>query len=98
MIKSFRHKGLREFFGSGIMRGIMPQHASRLARVLDRLAASLHPSDMGLPGYELHELTGKEKGTWSVSISDNWRATFGFEGENAVDVDCRDYHCEGGQR
>jgi hypothetical protein len=39
---------------------------SKLARILDRLDASLGPLDMNLPGYRLHQLSGKGKGTWSV--------------------------------
>jgi len=47
---------------------------------------------MDLPGYKLHELKGKEEGTWSVWVSGNWRVTFRFTGADAVDVDYRDYH------
>ncbi len=43
-----------------------------------------------LPG-EL-ELTGKRRGTYSVTISGNWLITFRFEGEDAFDVDLEDYH------
>ena len=92
MIKSFKHKGLRDFFRTGTRKRIAPDHASKLARVLDRLDASLRPSDMNLPGYRLHELSGRERGRWSVWISGNWRVTFMFEGEDAVEVDYRDYH------
>lgn len=31
-------------------------------------------------------------GRWSVSVSGNWRVTFAFNGEDAVDVDYEDYH------
>lgn len=46
---------------------------------------------MNLPGYKLHELKGKEKGTWSVWVSGNWRITFQFEGNDAINVNylCR---------
>jgi proteic killer suppression protein len=47
---------------------------------------------MNLPGYKLHRLAGKEKGTWSVWVSGNWRVTFQFDGPDAVDVDYLDYH------
>lgn len=92
MIKSFKHKGLRNFFESGNRKGIKAEHASKLARILDRLDASLQPSDMNLPGYKLHQLLGKDKGTWSVRVSGNWRLTFKFEDEDAIVVDYRDYH------
>jgi len=47
---------------------------------------------MNLPGYRLHRLKGKRAGTWSVTVSGNWRVTFSFEGEDAFDVDLEDYH------
>jgi len=92
MIKSFKHKGLQEFYETGSKKGIQPDHVAKLARILDRLFASIEPQDMRLPGYKLHKLSGKEKGTWSVWVSGNWRVTFQFEGENAVQVDYTDYH------
>ena len=92
MIRSFRHKGLERFFVTGSKRGILPEHAEKLARILDRLDASISPADMNLPGYRLHELKGQDAGTWSVTVNANWRVTFEFEGQNAFLVDYRDYH------
>ena len=92
MIKSFKHKGLEVFFNTDSKKGIQPGHASKLERILDRLAASKKPKDMNLPGYKLHQLSGNMAGTWSVSVSGNWRVTFKFEGENAIVVDYIDYH------
>jgi len=92
MIRLFRHKGLREYYETGNKRGINPDHASRLARILDRLDASVQPADMDLPGYHFHQLSGRGKGIWSVRVSGNWRVTFTFEGEDATDVDYLDYH------
>jgi len=67
-------------------------HAAKLARILDRLDASVRSQDMNLPGYRLHQLSGKEKGTWSVWVTGNWRVTFRFDGPDVVSVDYRDYH------
>ncbi|MCH8510217.1 MAG: type II toxin-antitoxin system RelE/ParE family toxin [Kiritimatiellae bacterium] len=92
MIKSFRHAGLEKFFSTGSKAGIQTQHAKRLTLILGRLHASSAPRDMNLPGLRLHELTGNRKGTWSVSVSGNWRITFQFQGEDAILVDYEDYH------
>jgi proteic killer suppression protein len=92
MIKSFRHRGLEKFFRTGSKAGIQAQHAKRLTIILGRLHASTRPWDMNLPGLRLHELTGKRKGTWSVTVSGNWRITFQFQGEDAEIVDYEDYH------
>ncbi len=92
MIKSFKHKGLELFFIDGNKKGINPEHAKKIARILDRLDASISSRDMNLPGYRLHKLAGRDKGIWSVWVSGNWRITFKFEGEDAIIVDYKDYH------
>ena len=92
MIKSFRHKGLKQFFETGGRRGVAPELANRLRRQLDVLNRARTTDDMNLPGYRLHRLKGDRAGTWSVTVSGNWRVTFSFEGEDAFDVDLEDYH------
>ena len=92
MIKSFKHKGLRDFFVTGSVTGIQPAHAPKLRRMLSRLDQSSDPQDMGLPGYRLHQLVGQPKGMWSVTVNGNWRMTFYFEDTYATLVDYLDYH------
>jgi proteic killer suppression protein len=92
MIRSFKHKGLARFFKSGSIAGIQPAHAEKLRLILGRLNAATKPQDMNLPGLRLHELTGSRLGTWSVSVSGNWRVTFKFAQTDAEAVDYEDYH------
>ena len=92
MISQFRHRGLERFFTKGTKAGIQPIHEKRLLLILARLHASTSPRDMDLPGLRLHELKGKRKNTWVVSVSGNWRITFRFDGVDVVDVDYEDYH------
>jgi proteic killer suppression protein len=92
VIRSFKHKGLERFFLRGTKTGIQAPHASKLRLVLSRLHASVSPNDMDLPGLFLHQLRGKSQGTWSVRVSGNWRVTFRFEGQDAIDVNYEDYH------
>jgi len=92
MIKSFEHKGLKDFFETGSKKGINPEHALKLARMLDRLDASIKAEDMNLPGYKLHKLKGDKRNLWSVTISGNWRMTFYFKDQDAYLVDYIDYH------
>lgn len=92
MIKSFSHKGLKEFYITGSTKGIQTEHASKLGRILDKLDASICPQDMDLPGYRLHQLKGDKKDIWSVTVNGNWRVTFFFVGEDAYLVDYVDYH------
>lgn len=92
MIRSFKHKGLAKFFSTGSAAGIQTAHANRLRLILGRLQAATSPKDMDLPGLRLHELVGNGSGTWSVTVSGNWRVTFAFVGEDAEIVNYEDYH------
>lgn len=92
MIKSFRHKGIQEFFETGSKAGIQPAQASRLRIQLTRLDSSITPQDMNAPGWRLHQLSGNLAGHWAITVSGNWRLTFSFEGTDAVLVDYQDYH------
>ena len=92
MIKSFRHKGVESFFGTGSKAGIQPAHAKRLQVQLARLDTVSAPQGMALPGWRLHELSGDLGGHWAVSVSANWRLTFTFENGDAILVDYQDYH------
>jgi proteic killer suppression protein len=92
LIKQFKHKGLEIFFNSGNTKGINPEHADKIARILDRLDAVSNSKDMNLTGYKLHKLQGKEKDIYSVWVNGNWRITFKFIEEDAYIVDYRDYH------
>jgi proteic killer suppression protein len=92
MIGSFKHKGLAKFFTTGSTAGIQANHAKRLRLILGRLNVSTQPQDMNLAGLRLHQFSGNRAGSWSVSVSGNWRVTLRFEGEYAEVVDYEDYH------
>ncbi len=92
MIRSFRYKGLKRLFETGERRGVSPELVDRLRRQLDVLNRARSTADMNLPGYRLHRLKGDRAGTWSVTVSGNWRITFTFEATDAFDVDLEDYH------
>ena len=92
MIKSFRHKGLKEFFETGSLVGIQAKHAPRIEVQLTTLNLATAPEEMNIAGWNLHPLQGKLAGLWAIKVNGNWRLTFGFEGDNAVLVDYQDYH------
>lgn len=92
MIRSFRHKNLKDFFETGSRRGVRADLAKRIRIRLDVIDAAISIRDIDLPGFRLHELKGDRAGTWSVIVSGNWRITFRFEGGDAYDLDLEDYH------
>lgn len=91
-IRSFHHAGLADFFHTGRLAGIQPAHAKRLRRILGVLDAAEGPQNVALPGLRFHPLKGDQAGRWAVSVSGNWRVTFGFAGEDVTEVDYEDYH------
>jgi proteic killer suppression protein len=91
VIRSFQHKGLKRLF-EGDASKINPAIRSRCANALSLLDNAASPLALALPGFRLHELQGALKGTWSITLTANWRITFRFEGADAFDVDLIDYH------
>ena len=92
MISTFKHKDLELFFTKGSYKAVPAQHGARMERMLDRLDAAREAKDMDLPGYKFHALKGDRKGEFAVSVSGNWRITFEFDGQNALNVNLEDYH------
>ncbi len=92
MIKSFRHKGIEQFFRTGSKARIQAKHIDRLRKLLFALDNARRPEDMSAPGWRLHRLHGELEGYWAVNVSGNWRLTFTFRGEDAVLVNYEDYH------
>jgi proteic killer suppression protein len=92
MIKSFRHKGVAEFFRTGSARKVQAKHAKRLQLILTMLNAATHAGQMKAPGLRLHPLKGKPEGRFAVDVDENFRVIFRFEAGHAVEVDYVDYH------
>ena len=92
MIRSFRHRGLKALYDGRTARRVAPQHVQKLRDILVALDNCQGPQGMNLPGFRLHELRGRLKGHYAVSVSGNWRVTFRFEDGAAVDADYVDYH------
>ncbi|TVR62627.1 MAG: Killer protein [Candidatus Competibacteraceae bacterium] len=92
MIKSFKHKGLEEFFNSGSARGIQAAPAKKLRMQLAALDTATVIEDMSIPGYRLHPLKDDRQVLWSITVNGNWRVTFEFTDGNAHIVNYEDYH------
>ncbi|TAK74531.1 MAG: peptidase [Gammaproteobacteria bacterium] len=92
MIKNFKHKGLEQFFIKDSKKLLDTKDLPKIRRILDRLDAAMVIRDMDIPGWDLHELKGNRKGTWSVVVRKNWKITFHLENNDACDVNLEDYH------
>ena len=92
MIKSFRSKTLRQFAERGDISKLSVQNPARIRRILLALDAAKTPDAMNMPGLRFHSLKGDSKGRHAVGASGNWRITFVWHDEDAIDVDLEDYH------
>lgn len=92
MIRSFRSKALQRYAATGDPSRLSVQNPERIRRILLALNEARRPPDMALPGFRFHPLKGREKGRYAIDASGNWRITFGWDGDDAVDVDLEDYH------
>jgi proteic killer suppression protein len=92
VIRSFRSKGLRRFAERGDASRLSVQNPDRVRRIVLALNAAKSPEGMNSPGFRFHALKGKDRGRYAIDASGNWRVTFAWDGEDAVDVDLEDYH------
>lgn len=92
-IESIRHKGLRRFFETGNAKGLVGDVA-RVRRMLAFIDAATSFEELSVPpNFGLHELTGDRCGNWSMTVTRNWRLTFGINAAGAlIDMNLEDYH------
>ena len=92
-ILSVRHRGLKRLLEHDDERGV---RRDLIPRVRNILAALLSAADMdgvrGPPGWNAHQLKGDRAGTWSISVSGNWRITFDIEHDEICNLNLEDYH------
>ena len=92
MIRSFRSKALRRYVEQEDRSKLSVANVARLDRILTRLDAAIRPEQMDQAGWRFHPLKGSMKGRYAVDATANWRLTFGWDGEDAIEVDLEDYH------
>ena len=92
MIGSIRHKGLRNYWTTGRAGGVNGEWIRKLRRILAALEAAERPEHMNYPGSYFHPLKGDRAGRYAVRLTGNYRVTFGWAEDGAVDVDIEDYH------
>ena len=92
-IRSVRHRGLRRFIEDDDSRGLRPDLVNRVRNIAAALIAAQNIDGVsGPPGWRIHQLTGDRAGTWSISVSGNWRITFDLEQGEISNLDLEDYH------
>ena len=94
-IRSFAHKGLKRLYLENSVKGVPPDTVDKLRKMLAYLDGMEDPEELrALAIWKAHILTGDRKGTWSLTVTRNWRITFRIDPEEGeiFDLDYEDYH------
>ena len=93
IIRSIKHRGIRRFVEADDPRDISGDLVNRVRNILAAIIVAQDMSALqGPPGWRIHQLTGDRAGTWSISVSGNWRITFAIENGEIADLNLEDYH------
>jgi proteic killer suppression protein len=97
VIRSFADDTTRDLFGdvnSKAARRVANTAWKAARRKLKQLDLVTKLDDLKIPpGNDLHALKkGDQAGRHAIKVNDQYRITFRWEGPNAYDVCCEDYH------
>jgi proteic killer suppression protein len=94
-IRNVIHRGLRRFIESDDASGLSASVVEKVRNIVTFLQEMENPKELqDISSWKVHQLTGDRKGTWSLTVTRNWRMTFRIdrsEGE-IIDLDYEDYH------
>ncbi len=94
-IRNIRHRGLRRFAEKNDASGLPPESLRRNRNILSYLQEMESAVELkSMVAWRVHILGGDRKGTWSLTVTRNWRKTFRVDDKDQanVDVDYEDYH------
>ena len=94
-IRNVIHRGLRRFIERDDASGLSPAVVEKVRNMVTFLQEMEDARELrDVPSWRVHQLTGDRKGTWSLTVTRNWRLTFRIDrtaGE-ILDLDYEDYH------
>ncbi len=96
-IRSFANQGTEDVYdgvASKAAKKVCPEQLwKRARRKLDDINQVRHYADLKTPpSNKLHQLKGDRAGQWAISINDQYRVCFEWDGSDATNVEITDYH------
>src|SRR3981081_4661556 len=92
IVRSVRHRGLLRLIEDDDSRELRNDLVRRLRTILAALIAAPDMDGVaGPPGWRIHQLRGDRAGTWSISVSGNWRLTFYIQQGETCHIDLEAY-------
>ena len=94
-IRNVLHRGLRRFIQRNDASGLPSAVVERVRNILTFMQEMEDAQELrDVPGWKAHQLTGDRKGTWSLTVTRNWRITFRIDPveREIFDLNYADYH------
>ena len=94
-IRNVVHKGLRKFIERDDASGLSAASTEKIRNIVTFLEEIGDVTELGdIPSWKVHRLRGDRKGTWSLTVTRNWRMTFSVDRKKKeiCDLDYEDYH------
>ena len=94
-IRNVVHRGLRRFIQRNDASGLAPAVVEKVRNILTFLQDMENAQELrDVPNWKPHQLAGDRKGTWSLTVTRNWRMTFRIDQTEGkiLDLDYEDYH------
>ena len=94
-VRNVVHRGLRRFIERNNTSGLPSSIVEKVRNIVTFLQETEDVRELrDIPGWNVHQLTGDRKGTWSLTVTRNWRITFRIDEAKAeiCDLDFEDYH------
>lgn len=94
-IRNFVHKGLKRLYEDDNPKGLPAAFVDKIRKMLAFMEAMEDAEELRtIPTWKAHLLAGDRKGTWSLSVTRNWRITLWIDADEKeiCDVNFEDYH------
>jgi len=94
-IRNIRHKGLRRFVEKDDSSGLPADFVEKIRNIVSFLQEIESIEELKpIVAWRAHLLSGGRKGTWSLTVTRNWRITFRTDETDKaiVALDFEDYH------
>ena len=94
-IRNVIHRGLRRFIERNDPSALPPPVVEKVRNIVTFLQEMEDARELSdIPSWNAHPLTGDRKGTWSLTVTRNWRITFRIDQgkKELFDLDYEDYH------
>jgi len=94
-VRNIIHRGLRRFVEDDDVSGLQRECVAKLRRMITFLQDMEREDEvLTIMSWKAHRLKGARKGTWSLTVTRNWRLTYRVDQEEIeiVDLNYEDYH------